>query len=215
MASRLFPLHPPIALESASTRPPPHQVMEASPNVLSSILENDVNLAVWQRSLPSHIADFSALVLSLGQRLSDERVVEVREDTPVVLNDLLTGTQDLQGYEAFVADVTWLVEAFTCLVGARRLGLRLRVLQGAMCPRFHVDQVALRLLTTYAGTGSEWLSDPADADIPDRCHRLAEGDVALLKGENWSGNEGRGLVHRSPSATRESGRLLLSIDWLQ
>ena len=41
MASRLFPLHPPIALESASTRPPSHQVMEASPNVLSSILERD------------------------------------------------------------------------------------------------------------------------------------------------------------------------------
>lgn len=215
MASHLFPLHRPIALESASTFPPPHQVMEASPNVLSSILENEVNLAVWQRSLPSHIADFSALVLSLGQRLADERVVEVREDTPVVLNDLLAGTQDLQGYEAFVADVTWLVEAFTCLVGARRLGLRLRVVEGAMCPRFHVDHVALRLLTTYAGTGSEWLSDPADADIPERYHRLAEGDVALLKGENWSGNEGRGLVHRSPSATRESGRLLLSIDWLQ
>jgi len=215
MASHLFPLHRPIALESASTFPPPHQVMEASPNVLSSILENEVNLAVWQRSLPSHIADFSALVLSLGQRLADERVVEVREDTPVVLNDLLAGTQDLQGYEAFVADVTWLVEAFTCLVGARRLGLRLRVLEGAMCPRFHVDHVALRLLTTYAGTGSEWLSDPADADIPERYHRLAEGDVALLKGENWSGNEGHGLVHRSPSATRESGRLLLSIDWLQ
>jgi len=189
--------------------------MEASPNALSAILEDGVNLAVWQRSLPSHIVDFSALVLSLGQRLADERVVEVREDMPVILNDLLVGTQDLQGYEAFVADVTWLVEAFTCLVGARRLGLRLRVLQGAMCPRFHVDHVALRLLTTYAGTGSEWLSDPADADIPERCHRLAEGDVALLKGENWSGNEGRGLVHRSPSATQEPGRLLLSIDWLQ
>jgi hypothetical protein len=215
MASRLFPLHRPIALESASTLPPSHQVMEASPNVLSAILANEVNLAIWQRSLPSHIADFSALVLSLGQRLADERVVEVREDAPVVLNDLLVGTQDLQGYEAFVADVTWLVEAFTCLVGARRLGLRLRTLQGAMCPRFHVDHVALRLLTTYAGAGSEWLSDPADANVPERCHRLGQGNVALLKGENWSGNEGRGLVHRSPGATQDAGRLLLSIDWLQ
>lgn len=215
MAFHLFSLHRPIALKSASTLPPSRQVMEDSPHVLTAILEDDVNLAVWQRHLPSHIADFSALVLSLGQRLTDERVVEVQENRPVVLTDLLAGTQDLSGYEAFVADVTWLVEAFTCLVGARRIGLRLRVLQGAMCPRFHVDQVALRLLTTYAGSGSEWLRDLADADVADRCHRLAEGDVALLKGENWSGNEGRGLVHRSPGATQDAGRLLLSIDWLQ
>ncbi|MFP3589632.1 DUF1826 domain-containing protein, partial [Paraburkholderia sp. SIMBA_055] len=66
---------------------------------------------------------------------------------------------DLHGYEAFVADVTWLVAAYTCLVGARRIGLRLRVLNAPMCPRFHVDNVPLRLLTTYVGPGSEWLQE--------------------------------------------------------
>ncbi len=215
MTTHLFPLHRPVTLASASSLPPSRHVMGTTPSVLSAILEDDVNLAVWQRNLPSHLADFSTLVLSLDQRLTDERVVEVQEDVPVTLTDLLVGTQDLLGYEAFVADVTWLMEAFACLVGARRLGLRVRVLHGAMCPRFHVDQVALRLLTTYAGAGSEWLRDAADAERPERLHRLSEGDVALLKGENWSGNEGRGLVHRSPSAAPDAGRLLLSIDWLQ
>jgi hypothetical protein len=88
------------------------------------------------------VEDFAALVISLGQPLADQRVIDVDEQQMPVLPDLLHGE---------VADVTWLVAAYTCLVGARRVGLRLRVLDGAMCPRFHVDNVPLRLLTTYAG----------------------------------------------------------------
>jgi hypothetical protein len=72
-----------------------------------------------------------------------------------------SGAADLHGYEGFVADVAWLVAAYTCLLGARRIGLRLRVLDGAMCPRFHVDNVPVRLLTTYAGSGSQWLEEGA------------------------------------------------------
>jgi hypothetical protein len=87
--------------------------------------------------------------------------------------------------KAFVADVTWLVAAYTCLVGARRVGLRLRVLDGAMCPRFHVDNVPLRLLTTYAGSGSQWLEESAiDRQVThaqaavDNIRQLAAGGAA-------------------------------------
>lgn len=112
--------------------------------------------------------------------------------------------------------------AYTCLLGARRVGLRLKVLDGAMCPRFHVDHVPLRLLTTYVGAGSEWLEERdidrnrlqlAEAPV-DNIRRLQVGDVALLKGEKWLGNEGAGLVHRSPPTPRGEKRLLLSLDWL-
>ncbi|MNJ05207.1 hypothetical protein D3C73_1663800 [compost metagenome] len=46
----------------------------------------------------------------------------------------------------------------------------------------------------------------------DNIQRLQAGDVAVLKGEKWQGNEGAGLVHRSPSGHQR--RLLLSLDWL-
>lgn len=46
----------------------------------------------------------------------------------------------------------------------------------------------------------------------DNIQRLQAGEVAVLKGEKWQGNEGAGLVHRSPAA--QQGRLLLSLDWL-
>ena len=41
---------------------------------------------------------------------------------------------------------------------------------------------------------------------------LNQGDVALLKGEAWEGNEGSGLIHRSPTLDSNSRRLLLTID---
>jgi len=135
------------------------QVAGETPQILAEVLQDGVNLAVWRRRLPAQLQDFAELVLSLGQPLADQRVIEVDEQRPPVLPDLLREAADLHGYESFVADVTWLVAAYTCLVGARRVGLRLRVLDGPMCPRFHVDNVPLRLLTTYVGPGSEWLPE--------------------------------------------------------
>ncbi|QCI15333.1 DUF1826 domain-containing protein [Pseudomonas putida] len=196
------------------------QIYGESPKVMAEIFHDGVNMAVWQRRLPAQLEDFAALVISLGQPLADQRVVEVSEHEPVLLPGLLPEAADLHGYEAFVADVTWLVSAYTYLLGARRVGLRLRVLQGAMCPRFHVDNVPLRLLTTYVGPGSDWLEEGAVervglhlAPAPvDNIQQLQTGDVALLKGEKWIGNEGAGLIHRSPPS--QQPRLLLSLDWL-
>lgn len=81
-----------------------------------------------------------------------------------------------------------------------------------MCPLFHVDSVNLRLIVTLNGPGTEWL---ADADV-NRKHlgkgsnhriirdgaliqQLKTFQVALLKGEEYPGNYGKGLVHRSPA----------------
>ena len=101
-----------------------------------------------------------------------------------------------------------------------------------MCPRFHVDRVPCRLVTTYAGKATQWLAHdrvdrsklgPGSEGKPDAesglytnvedIQQLQQGDVALLKGECWEGNEGAGLVHRSPQLTAGTGRLLLTLDF--
>lgn len=199
-----------------------YQVFDRSPQVLAEILRDEVNLAVWQRQLPPQVEDFAALVIGLERPLADERVIEVDEQRTPVLSGLLAGAADVHGYEAVVADITWLVAAYTCLLGARRVGLRLKVLEGAMCPRFHVDHVPLRLLSTYAGAGSEWLPEGcldrtrlhAFSAPVDKIQRLCTGDVGILKGEKFQGNEGYGIIHRSPETAVGERRLLLSLDWL-
>ncbi|MCD7072047.1 DUF1826 domain-containing protein, partial [Pseudomonas petroselini] len=36
----------------------------------------------------------------------------------------------------------------------------------------------------------------------------------LLKGTKWHGNEGHGLIHRSPALKADERRLILTLDWL-
>ncbi|MBV4554383.1 DUF1826 domain-containing protein [Pseudomonas sp. SWRI102] len=202
------------------------QVHGHTPLTLAQILDDDINLAVWQRQLPAHISDFAAMVVSMNQSVAESMVLDMPdEDTQPTLHGLAAGFSDLQGYEGFVADVAWLVSAFSCLLGARRVGVRLRALDSAMCPRFHVDHVPVRLITTYVGVGSQWLMEggmdrrrlgqlDAEPDDPEMIQQMCSGEVALLKGEKWHGNEGFGLIHRSPQPTPGDRRLILSLDWL-
>ncbi|NNJ18302.1 DUF1826 domain-containing protein [Pseudomonas putida CSV86] len=210
-------------MQLAESLVPVRQAFGETPKVLTEALQDGVNLAVWQRRLPAHIEDFARLLLSLGEPLADARTLEIGKDGEVpTLDGVASAYADLAGYEGFVADLRWLVGAYACLLDARSVGLRLRVLDGAMCPRFHVDHVSLRLITTYAGPASEWLEEGvinrrrlAQEEV-DAAHvrHLACGDVALLKGEKWLGNEGAGLVHRSPSPGNGERRLILTLDWL-
>ncbi|MFW0753460.1 DUF1826 domain-containing protein [Pseudomonas sp. H11T01] len=211
---------------SLKLRPIIRQVRGETPQALTQILDDGVNLAVWQRHLPVHVADFGTLLLSLGEPLAESLSLELaNDDSEPNLQGLASGFSDLEGYEGFIADISWLVSAFACLLGAKRIGLRLRVLDKAMCPRFHVDHVPVRLITTYAGIGSQWLREGAmdrrqlgktDAEPQDdsKIQQVACGEVALLKGEKWHGNEGFGLIHRSPQPAPGERRLILTLDWL-
>ena len=203
-----------------------HQACGQTPEVMTKILDENVNLALWQRQLPVHIVDFGALLLSLDEPLADAIVVEMpNEKTQPNLQGLASRFNDLEGYAGFIADVSWLVSAYACLLGAKRIGLRLRALDKAMCPRFHVDHVPVRLITTYAGIGSQWLEEgvmersqlghqQAEPTRAGLIQQVNAGEVALLKGEKWQGNEGAGLIHRSPALAPGERRLILTLDWL-
>ena len=107
------------------------------------------------------------------------------------------------------------------LVDCPSVGLRFASVDKAMCPRWHIDRVPIRMLCTYRGSGTEWLDDQgmeksrlSDPDIVNGpCQRAASGEVVLLKGGLWQGNEGPGAIHRSPSITPgEQSRMLLTLD---
>lgn len=205
---------------------PPRQVLGDSPDVLAEALRDGVNLAVWQRPLPAAVAAFVDAVQMTGGLVTEALSVELDDATDTLdLTGLLAQHAGLAGHAAFVADVAWLVRAFACLLDARRVGIRLRMLDKAMCPRFHVDRLPLRLVTTYAGPATHWLAEgamargalgsPAGEPRPEWIRSLAAGDVALLKGERWEGNEHGAIIHRSPPVADGTRRLLLTLDWLE
>lgn len=132
----------------------------------------------------------------------------------------------LRGFDgtAIAAADPWRADLMTLLALARSLapqaGLRVRIETKASndCPAFHVDQVALRLLCTYRGAGTQWLPDHADADDRcgqdnnDRVREIACGAVAVAKGARYPGQPDRGLMHRSPPTPVQFPRVVVVID---
>lgn len=200
----------------------PIEVHGGIPECLTEIFSDEVNLAVWERSLPNESINFAHNFSREAGVF--ERFVSI-EAGDSVEQILPAWAQALPGAKTWLADVNEMVEMFGCLFEPAAIGVRLHVLPDTMCPRFHTDRVPVRLLVTYAGRGTEWLPEnqvtrgkPSGA-LPDQAVRntdiraMPTGSVCLLKGESWIGNEGRGLVHRSP-APGSSPRLVLGLDWL-
>ena len=199
----------------------------SAPDVLADICEDEIHLAVWQRSLsPALVRDCQAFMDMKG--FNSHRMV-LPTAKARHLSEVLPG---LDGYPHVRADIELLADMYSCLFDLSAIGLRLTTLTDTMCPKFHVDRVPCRLITTYAGAGTEWLphdyvdrsilgagsgglSDAKSGLYPatQPIQSLAAGDVAILKGELWKGNEGAGLVHRSPAIEPGSQRLILTFDF--
>jgi len=198
-------------------------------DVLADIYQESTNIAVWKRSLTDKLLKASKSVLSTNPDLEISLIVSP-QDTISVLQARLDSSKMVM---ILIEDIHKLVNMFCDLFDLKRVGLRLTSLKHAMCPRFHVDNVPCRLITTYQGIATEWLPH-SDADRsklgignkgkPDSqsgiyqdesdVQQLSQGDVALLKGEAWVGNEGKGLIHRSPQLYEQSSRLILTIDFI-
>lgn len=197
------------------------------PAVLTDIYAEDINIAIWQRSLSLTLSECVDHFVT-NQRELQASFITTPENAGHALREILGGAEK----QELTADIVNLVQMFCDLFGLKRAGLRLAMLDRAMCPRFHVDRVPCRLITTYYGVATEWLPHAA----VDRVHlgapsagkddtetglfghqseiqQLQSGDVAVLKGELWAGNENAGLVHRSPAVGSGANRLLLSMDF--
>lgn len=126
--------------------------------------------------------------------------------------------------EVWLRHARGLVGLFSDLFEADRLGARLTLSNKPMCPRFHVDDVVCRLVVTFCGIGSEFLSNddvrrkllgPKESSVERdgaAIHQLAPFEVGLFKGEAWPENKGRGIVHRSPAG--DERRLVMTLDLL-
>jgi len=198
---------------------------------LSRIYEDGVNLCLIQRLLPTEIETFVYAALDAKTSIEISRPID-----PLSFDFSLIWPQasKIPGYQAWTGDVAWLTGAFCELFGLREAGLRIQTLDKAMCPRFHVDRVPARMICSYGGIGTELLPEYAldraklgigGCGLPDdqsgliadptAIRQMPAYAVGLMKGENWEGNEGHGLVHRSPQPTAaQPRRLLLTLDML-
>jgi hypothetical protein len=197
------------------------------PTVLADVYREDTNIAIWRREISADLKESVDHLIS-----SNPAFHAALTTTPKNARSSVQRVLGANGSSALSEDMASLTEMFCDLFDVGRAGLRLAVLDRAMCPKFHVDRVPCRLVCTYQGVATEWLPHAAvdrtklgpqpswtsdlkaglfrrESDI----QRLDCGDVALLKGELWEGNTNAGLVHRSPGVAAEACRLLFSLDF--
>lgn len=212
----------------AFTHPEPRTIVSRDPADLAWIYEPEVNLCILERDIDPAVQHFTHTLLARRESLEIEQPIQgERFRMPGFLADLPHSA-------AWTNDVNHLLDLFRDLFAADRVGFRAHILDKAMCPRFHVDRVPVRLICTYGGWGTEWLPEyavdrgklgPGAGGLPDETsgiirdpaaiQRLPAHAVGLLKGEQWEGNEGRGAVHRSPKPDGEQPkRLLMTLDLL-
>ena len=204
-----------------------HCASGPDPDILADIYRPDTNIAIWQRTRSENVARSVKQFLAQTKHFERTKTVSARNIQSDIAS--LFGSGD---FSALADDVVEVVDMFCYLFELERTGLRMAILNRAMCPRFHVDNVPCRLVTTYHGAATEWLAHHSvdrsklgrgnngltddesglylDSNEINQVNRF---DLVLIKGEKWEGNEGAGLVHRSPEVTEANKRLFLSLDF--
>lgn len=181
---------------------------------LAGIFEPGVQVCSFRRPIDAGIAAYLDGVSGTG-------TLQELENLRPGMRARLAGLPPGMGRERLVDDVALLTEILCELLDCPLVGLRCMRIEGTMCPSWHVDRVPLRLLCTYGGPGTEWLENQGvgcdELALPGSgklaYQRAAAGEIVLLKGALWQGNEGLGAIHRSPAVPPGTGRrTLVSLD---
>lgn len=121
-------------------------------------------------------------------------------------------------YRRWVADMAQICDIFCDTIDSESVGFCLSTSRG--CRRYHIDNVPLRLLVTYAGQGTEWIPDEAaeraalmngapNEDIvkdPSKRQFINAWDVAVFRGGP------KGLLHRTPDAALNGPSIMMRLD---
>lgn len=192
------------------TRTPPAHRVGSRCQVLEHISQPSVKLTVWNRQIPDGLAP---ALLDWTQHCDarfDEPCRACREDVERALG----GPMDARWRAWLLEDLVHLLGLFQRLAGVKKCRLVFGAVRGDQCRRFHVDMLRLRMISTYAGPGTEWLPEAAVRRAalhePEPCPELANGqivrnarlvrharagDVLVMKGALATA---AGVVHRSP-----------------
>lgn len=185
-------------------------VIDEVPEVLRRIAEPGINLSLWRRPPQPEISREIS-------RLQPADLPDIRCETSrkTFMHDVTVLLQqqklDPQLFLHWLQDLQYLAGLYFDIVKGRHVTLRLETTDVVHCPRFHVDRTHLRLLCTYQGPGTEWLSNTqTDREAQrlgaanDEIIRFGEAsrfglfDVGIMKGSAYPGNAANGLMHRSP-----------------
>ena len=188
-----------------------------STKLLEAIHQKENSIAIYQRDTAT-LQDDISMAMQNGTVIKASGTVE---EIAIELAEFFA--LQLPSCQALLNDINKIMNHFAELANADSYHLLLSTVSGNMCRKFHTDINDLRLLCTYSGPGTLWVSeDNSNLEEGKRhkkglsikeenIHQVNTGDVIILKGALHP--EGNPILHRSPTI-EETGekRLLLRLD---
>lgn len=161
------------------------------------IKDRDCPIVIEERDVPLSDSDIAPLLSKAPFALRAEGVVD----------ELWVQLAELP--RALVADIQTLAVRFAELTGKSALRIRLEGVTTNACKKVHADYTDLRLITTYAGPGTDY-APHGDGDC---ClERVPTGAITLFKGRLFGAGHDP-CLHRSPPIEGSGeARLVLVID---
>ena len=189
------------------------------PTSLQKIHQKHINISIYDRDI-THLSD------EVKSLLARNAEIRISGDTNSILKQI---SSELNSNDFFLIlnDIKGLLLQFEELSGAKSFRLLLSTVNTNMCSRFHTDMNDLRLLCTYSGPGTVWLSEnninrdaletygDNETIVKDKSqiNYAKTGAVVLLKGAVYPLKGTKAVVHRSPTIEGTGiSRLLLRID---
>jgi hypothetical protein len=165
------------------------------------IHERDCPLHLEERAQPLSEATLAAmLAMATFTRRYEGPLVGLAADLSDLPSDL-------------AHDVTTLATRFAEVMSVDAVRVRIERVDSNACKKVHADYTDVRLITTYAGPGTDVTPHRSDEEGSDCClERVPTGWVGLFKGRTYGGGHAP-CFHRSPPVgdTGEK-RLMLVID---
>ncbi len=189
------------------------------PEVLENIHQGAINIVIYNREINFLNDEINNLL---------KQAIELRlSGTIDVILNAINKVIDPHKFQAINKDIKELLNHFEAITKAQSFRLLLATINDNMCRKFHTDVNDLRLLCTYSGPGTLWLTEEninrrsLNANSDNECivinenniRQAATGSVVILKGALYPQEESNPVVHCSPTieASGEK-RLLLRID---
>ncbi|TCI94145.1 DUF1826 domain-containing protein [Tenacibaculum sp. M341] len=189
------------------------------PEVHKNIHEKNVNITIWNRAIHEFEEEINTLLnADIHLNLSGNKEIILSKMKEVISVDK---------FPIIFKDIEYLLSLFKEVTNASSFRFLLGTVQTNMCRKFHADANDLRLLCTYEGLGTLWLTDDNinkealknragnDMIVVDesKIKEAETGSVIILKGTKYPENNENAVVHKSPMIEHHiEKRLLFRID---
>lgn len=169
---------------------------------LKAIDQNNVSLAIWERRVSATLRDW--LTSLAPEDLPQGRLLVQSDKIELAVESLLEEVLRVTPVACMLAaDITQLAQLFAEVACCDEVDIRLDVIQHDACRKFHLDNVAMRMVTTYLGESTQYVLPEfgdealsAQQAFTGPLEQMTGEAVAIFKGSRAA--DRAGIVHRSP-----------------